>query len=113
MKDNLNPQALNIAMEKSLRFKKENLALELFKAAKQRGLPIRSHYFWPLLVARGKANDTNGTIVNYRHEMNQRRILIICLALTQVSTKYSTRSPRISIYQSLPKPFVTSSFRLY
>lgn len=60
VEENLNLQSLSIAMENSLRFKKESLALELFRGAKERSIPLRPHFFWPLIVARGKQNDLNG-----------------------------------------------------
>ncbi|XP_065221007.1 leucine-rich PPR motif-containing protein, mitochondrial-like [Planococcus citri] len=60
VEENLNVLALNIAMENSLRYKKESLAFELFRAAKERNVILRPHYFWPLLVARGEANDLDG-----------------------------------------------------
>ncbi|XP_065204761.1 leucine-rich PPR motif-containing protein, mitochondrial-like isoform X2 [Planococcus citri] len=58
--ENLNVLALSIAMESSLRHGKESLAYELFRVAKERNITLRTHYFWPLIVARGKANDLNG-----------------------------------------------------
>lgn len=60
MSENLHPFALNIATENSLRFHKVDLALTLFKALKERNLPVRQHYFWPLLTAKGKERDVEG-----------------------------------------------------
>ncbi|XP_065220787.1 leucine-rich PPR motif-containing protein, mitochondrial-like [Planococcus citri] len=60
VEENLNVLALSIAMENSLRYKKESLAYELFRAAKERNMTLRPHYFWPLIVARGEANDLDG-----------------------------------------------------
>lgn len=60
MKDNVNPKAFLIAMEVSLRTGKESMAVSLFKAAKKKNIEIRHHYFWPLLVKRGKENDCAG-----------------------------------------------------
>ena len=59
--ENLNPNALLIAMESSLRLGKESTALALFKAAKRKNIEVRHHYFWPLLAKRGRENDCSGT----------------------------------------------------
>lgn len=61
----MNLQALSIAMENSLRLNKESLALDLYRAAKERNIQLRTHYFWPLIVARGKKNDIEGTNIYY------------------------------------------------
>ncbi len=53
-------KGLSSAMEMSLRAGNEELSLNLFKMARANEFPIRPHYFWPLLVLRGKANDTPG-----------------------------------------------------
>ncbi|XP_065215836.1 leucine-rich PPR motif-containing protein, mitochondrial-like isoform X2 [Planococcus citri] len=53
VKENLNALAFSTAMERSLKYKKESLVYELFKAAKKRNMTLRPHYFWPLIVARG------------------------------------------------------------
>lgn len=50
----MNP--LILAMEYSLRSGKTDITLMLFKKAKRKNIPIRLHYFWPLLVNEGKKN---------------------------------------------------------
>lgn len=60
MKENLNPFALNVALENSLRFQKENIALFLLKNAKESGMILRPHFFWPLLTLHGKKKDRAG-----------------------------------------------------
>lgn len=56
----MNPRALEVALENSLRNGKESIALALMKEAKENGTPIRQHYFWPLIIHRGKKNDIAG-----------------------------------------------------
>lgn len=58
--ENLYPLALNVAMENSLKYGREKLALELFKVAKVNNVPVKYHYFWPLLVKHRKQNDIAG-----------------------------------------------------
>lgn len=36
------------------------MSLELMKMLKEQKLPIRSHYFWPLLIPHVKDNNTTG-----------------------------------------------------
>lgn len=49
--ENLNKFALSRACEFSLISKKFDLAMDLFEAAKQNGLTIRQHYFWPIFAS--------------------------------------------------------------
>lgn len=60
MNENFNPIAFVVAMGSSLRLGKESMALDLFRAAKRKNIEVRHHYFWPLLVKRGKENDCSG-----------------------------------------------------
>lgn len=61
MNEKLNPGALSIAIENALRYGKEEATLKLLMEAKKNdSLPIRPHYFWPLLNKRGKMGDTKG-----------------------------------------------------
>nr|CAD7395757.1 unnamed protein product [Timema poppensis] len=57
-----NPLALSLAVESCLKSGNVELAFPLLSAMKERGHPIRQHYFWPLLVARGKAGDVDGVL---------------------------------------------------
>uniref|UniRef100_A0A0E9T3W4 Pentacotripeptide-repeat region of PRORP domain-containing protein n=1 Tax=Anguilla anguilla TaxID=7936 RepID=A0A0E9T3W4_ANGAN len=38
------------------------MAMELMKVMKEEGLPIRPHYFWPLLSQYQKDKDTQGAV---------------------------------------------------
>lgn len=60
MKENLNQYALNVALENSLRFQKEDIAVYLLKNAKESGMIIRPHFFWPLLSLHGKQHNQSG-----------------------------------------------------
>lgn len=62
MIENLYPLTLNVAMENSLKYGREELALALFKVAKVNNVPVKYHYFWPLLVKRRKQNDIAGML---------------------------------------------------
>jgi len=55
-----NQFALNSAAEFSLRKKRFELALTLFRFMKEQGLPIRPHYFWPLLIHNFKTEGLTG-----------------------------------------------------
>ncbi|KAJ9586127.1 hypothetical protein L9F63_020226, partial [Diploptera punctata] len=53
-KEDLNPRALLVATECSLQCGKSELAYQLFRIMQERNLPIRQHYFWPLLARHSK-----------------------------------------------------------
>nr|CAD7259831.1 unnamed protein product [Timema shepardi] len=57
-----NPLALSLAVESCLKLGNVELAFPLLSAMKERGHPIRQHYFWPLIVAKGKAGDVDGVL---------------------------------------------------
>ncbi|XP_045459667.1 leucine-rich PPR motif-containing protein, mitochondrial-like [Melitaea cinxia] len=50
MSSGRNPIAIQNAAEAALQLGKVPLALDLFTRMKQLGLPVRSHYFWPILI---------------------------------------------------------------
>uniref|UniRef100_A0A670K9F1 Leucine rich pentatricopeptide repeat containing n=1 Tax=Podarcis muralis TaxID=64176 RepID=A0A670K9F1_PODMU len=55
----------------ALELKKTALAIDLMKAIKEEGEPVRPHYFWPLLVHHQKEKNVQGTIevLKAMHEM--------------------------------------------
>ncbi|KAJ9588803.1 hypothetical protein L9F63_017914, partial [Diploptera punctata] len=55
--DGRNPLAFEKAARSALSQNKVNIALELFEALKHRGLPVKPHYFWPLIIT---ASNTEG-----------------------------------------------------
>lgn len=59
--EQLNVFALGRACEFALTEKKFELAMELIEAAKDNGLPIRQHYFWPFFAA---AKSDRGKLLN-------------------------------------------------
>ncbi|KAJ8982699.1 hypothetical protein NQ317_004506 [Molorchus minor] len=57
-------RALLLATETSLQLGKDNLAYSLLEYLSNKGIEIRQHYFWPLIVS--KAHDTSGKgIIGY------------------------------------------------
>ncbi|XP_063822748.1 leucine-rich PPR motif-containing protein, mitochondrial [Ostrinia nubilalis] len=60
--EELVPSALYIATEMSLQLGKTELAQKLFKEIQNEGMEIRQHYYWPLLVQKGKENDEEGLL---------------------------------------------------
>ncbi|KAJ8730618.1 hypothetical protein PYW08_002031 [Mythimna loreyi] len=60
--EGLVPNAFFIATEGALQHGQAELAQKLFKELKKEGLEIRQHYYWPLLVAKGKENDEEGLL---------------------------------------------------
>lgn len=61
-KEALYPNALVFVTEVSLETGNENVAYALFKKLEQSGVPVRQHYFWPLIVANANAGSDNGII---------------------------------------------------
>ncbi|XP_045768937.1 leucine-rich PPR motif-containing protein, mitochondrial [Maniola jurtina] len=55
-----NPIALQNAAEASLQLGKVPLALDLFTRMKQLGMPVRPHYFWPILLHTSKSYGEKG-----------------------------------------------------
>ncbi|XP_064172695.1 leucine-rich PPR motif-containing protein, mitochondrial [Anguilla rostrata] len=54
--------ALQFTLQCALEAKKAGMAMELMKVMKEEGLPIRPHYFWPLLSQYQKDKDTQGAV---------------------------------------------------
>uniref|UniRef100_A0A3Q1GHU0 Leucine rich pentatricopeptide repeat containing n=1 Tax=Acanthochromis polyacanthus TaxID=80966 RepID=A0A3Q1GHU0_9TELE len=59
---NLHSTPLSFTLCCALEAKKTGTALELMKLLKEQGLPVRPHYFWPLLVQHGKEGSTAGVV---------------------------------------------------
>lgn len=57
--DGLNSRALLTAIESGLSYGLVETALPLLKEAHKAGLPIRQHYFWPLLCSESKNGNDN------------------------------------------------------
>lgn len=60
--ENLHTSPLTFTLSCALEAKKTGMSLELMKMLKEQKLPIRSHYFWPLLIPHVKDNNTTGVI---------------------------------------------------
>ncbi|XP_050423237.1 leucine-rich PPR motif-containing protein, mitochondrial-like [Adelges cooleyi] len=58
--DGSNLMAIEHATEMALKKGSVNTALGLFEYMNKKELPIRQHYFWPLLVSKSKLNDLDG-----------------------------------------------------
>ncbi|XP_066552581.1 leucine-rich PPR motif-containing protein, mitochondrial [Amia ocellicauda] len=59
---NLHSSALHFTLYCALDAKKTGLAVELMKKMKEQGLPVRQHYFWPLLTRHQKDKNVEGTL---------------------------------------------------
>nr|XP_020455637.1 leucine-rich PPR motif-containing protein, mitochondrial [Monopterus albus] len=59
---NLHTAPLSFALYCALEARKTGMSLELMKILKEQGLPIKPHYFWPLLTQRMKENNTAGVV---------------------------------------------------
>ncbi|XP_067092974.1 leucine-rich PPR motif-containing protein, mitochondrial [Osmerus mordax] len=59
---NLHSTPLQFSLYCSLEAKKTATAMELMKLMKEQGLPIRPHYFWPLLTHHQKEKNTAGVL---------------------------------------------------
>ncbi|XP_006159968.1 leucine-rich PPR motif-containing protein, mitochondrial [Tupaia chinensis] len=53
---------LQLTLHCALQAKKTDLAKALMKAMKEEGFPVRTHYFWPLLVGHQKEKNVQGII---------------------------------------------------
>lgn len=56
-KDGHTPLGLYIAIDVSFGLGNADKTLKLLKAYKEKGEPIRNHFFWPALCSAGNAND--------------------------------------------------------
>ncbi|XP_060781602.1 leucine-rich PPR motif-containing protein, mitochondrial [Neoarius graeffei] len=59
---NLHSSPLQFTLYCALESKNTVLAVEVMKKMKEEGLPIRPHYFWPLLTKHQKDKNTQGTL---------------------------------------------------
>ncbi|XP_037320697.2 leucine-rich PPR motif-containing protein, mitochondrial [Pungitius pungitius] len=59
---NLHTSALTFTLSCALEAKKTALSLKLMKLLKEQDLPVRSHYFWPLLTQHVKDGNTAGVV---------------------------------------------------
>ncbi|XP_034826727.1 leucine-rich PPR motif-containing protein, mitochondrial [Maniola hyperantus] len=69
--EDLVPNALYIATEASLNQGRTELAQKLFKELQKDGMEIRQHYYWPLLVQKGKERDEEGLLQILRNMANE------------------------------------------
>lgn len=63
MEDKIHSRPLVVAIECALRRGYTEAVLPLFRVAKEKNIPIKQHYFWPLIVSKGKDNDIDGNLV--------------------------------------------------
>ncbi|KAH0622753.1 hypothetical protein JD844_025357 [Phrynosoma platyrhinos] len=61
-KANMHTAPLQLILLCALESKKAALAYDLMKIMRKEGLPVRPHYFWPLLVGHQKEKNVQGTI---------------------------------------------------
>ncbi|KAM9344741.1 leucine-rich PPR motif-containing protein, mitochondrial [Symphorus nematophorus] len=59
---NMHTAPLSFTLSCALEAKKTGTSFELMKMMKEQGLPIRPHYFWPLLTQHVKDNNTAGVV---------------------------------------------------
>ncbi|XP_074845717.1 leucine-rich PPR motif-containing protein, mitochondrial isoform X2 [Carettochelys insculpta] len=59
---NMHSSPFQFTLYCALETKKEALAIDLMKTMKEEGLPLRPHYFWPLLVEHQKEKNIQGII---------------------------------------------------
>ncbi|KAJ2948053.1 hypothetical protein O0L34_g9850 [Tuta absoluta] len=57
-----NPIALQNAAEAALQMGKAPLALDMFRRMKQLGMPLRCHYFWPILLQSARSYGEKGVV---------------------------------------------------
>lgn len=69
--EGLIPSAIYIAAEASLQLGHSELALKLFKELQKNGQEIRQHYYWPLLVQKGKESDEEGLLQIVKTMVNE------------------------------------------
>ncbi|XP_042312254.1 leucine-rich PPR motif-containing protein, mitochondrial isoform X2 [Sceloporus undulatus] len=70
-KANMHTAPLQLTLLCALESKKAALAFDLMKIMKKEGLPVRPHYFWPLLVGHQKEKNVQGTteVLQAMHEV--------------------------------------------
>ncbi|XP_060103537.1 leucine-rich PPR motif-containing protein, mitochondrial [Heteronotia binoei] len=59
---NFHTAPLQFTLRTALELKKDALAIDLMKIMKKEGLPVRPHYFWPLLAEHQKQKNVQGTV---------------------------------------------------
>nr|AWT24668.1 LRPPRC [Latimeria menadoensis] len=59
---NLHNTAVQFTLYCALEANKTEMSVGLMKVMKEEGLPIRSHFFWPLLAAQQKEKNVQGTV---------------------------------------------------
>ncbi|KAI5639901.1 bicoid stability factor [Phthorimaea operculella] len=69
--EGLVPNAFFIAAEGALQLGHSELALKLFTELEKEGVEIRQHYYWPLLVKKGKEGDEEGILQIVRDMVKQ------------------------------------------
>ena len=60
LKEDINRFALQVALEHALKERWEELAWVLLQAMREAGLPLREHYFWPILHHKAIAQEPAG-----------------------------------------------------
>ncbi|XP_053167851.1 leucine-rich PPR motif-containing protein, mitochondrial isoform X2 [Hemicordylus capensis] len=59
---NLHTAPFQLTLRCALELRKAALAIDLMKIMKEEGLPVRPHYFWPLLVGHQKEENIQGMV---------------------------------------------------
>ncbi|KAF7252301.1 Leucine-rich PPR motif-containing protein, mitochondrial [Varanus komodoensis] len=70
---NMNAAPLQMALLCALKSKNNAIASDLMKIMKEEGLPVRVHYFWPLLAGYRQEKNVQGTI-NVLKTMNELQV---------------------------------------
>lgn len=72
-KESLYPNSLQFVTQVSLETANENVAYQLLKTLQGQGIPIRQHYFWPLIVSKANTDSEDG-IINVLLKMQEFRV---------------------------------------
>ncbi|KAG9344569.1 hypothetical protein JZ751_011241 [Albula glossodonta] len=113
----LHSTALRFTLFCALEAKKTGMAVQLMKVMKEQGLPVRPHYFWPLLTQHQKDNNTQG-IVEVLKGMQDLEVLpdistFSTYVLPSFSSVESARSALKEAGCSLDtEPFIASQLRM-
>jgi leucine-rich PPR motif-containing protein len=59
----MHPRALLVAMDAALNGTNMDTAIGLAKTLKTEGIPLRQHYFWPLLAQHTKNKNPQGIVL--------------------------------------------------
>lgn len=120
--EGLIPSAIYIATEAALTQGRSELAQKLFNELKKDGMEIRQHFYWPLLVQKGKERDEEGLlqivrnmcseglapsgealrdyIIPFLIEKDTPQNIILKLQVANVPTILSARSVMIELLES-------------